>query len=182
EESLSQVLDQTLLLAQGLKAASARAATVAEGGWSAQDVEAIIHSYSDEPDVREDLAKLQEEHQGCLETGGLPCEMPNPWLSGDSGKDAEEVLSVLKDLRHRKASKLAELRVQSGALGPEILKCCHDAEEEFWAERCPNQQEIETARLSLGPAVVTLAADLDFKDRYSQLTRDNSQLQLPKRI
>ena len=43
---MSQVLDQTLLLAQGLKAASARAATVAEGGWSAQDVEAIIHSSS----------------------------------------------------------------------------------------------------------------------------------------
>ncbi|CAJ1409421.1 unnamed protein product [Effrenium voratum] len=164
EEPFSEVLDQPLLLAHGLRSAAAHAALTLPGDFSGEDLETIFHSYSDEPQVRRVLSDMQQQHEACLEGVMLPGE--NCWLAHDRARDAEAILRVLRDLGSRRASKLAQLDQVKGGLGPAMMRCCEEAEEEFWAEKFPGN---EIAKLSFGPAVATFLANASFKDRCSQL-------------
>ena len=157
-----QVLDQSLVLTSALRMACARVARHLGHGWTAEDLEALIPSYAEEPGLKEGtlakfgvhvgymckkgrncfrgLDELQEVHQSCLESGSFSSQRrlsggfpsDNPWISDDFEMDSQRALQILKDLSERKACSLAKLQNPSG---PEIIKLCAQVEEDFWREQ-----------------------------------------------
>eukprot|EP00434_Breviolum_minutum_P010404 symbB.v1.2.009175.t2/scaffold579.1/size184598/9 len=188
EDTLSQILEQRLVLTHGLHAAACRVAESMGGGWTAADLETLIPSYAEEPGVKEGFAELQALHQTCLKTGCLGSTTP---LSPSAA------LQTLRSLGERKASKLMELQgvstSKTGSLGPRILQLCTEVEADFWSQNhleselepktSPTSNPsagAEMASASFGAAVVQLDAENEsFQESYTKLMKD-LEVQLPR--
>ncbi|CAK0907581.1 unnamed protein product, partial [Prorocentrum cordatum] len=157
-----QAIEQPLVLQAAMREAASRAAGAlpARGG-SAEDLEAALQLFSQDPQVQKATGEIRAMHETCLGGGSVVAPRSQAW-------SADEALEVLRQLGRAKAERLGRLLHDAGAggapgaeggpvLGGLAVRACAEAEGEVWARLGPGDRHrrcsfaVALEELSPGP-------------------------------
>jgi len=176
-DKLQQAIGQPLVLTAALQEAAARAASELPGGGSAEDLEAELERFAEDPEVQGVTGEIRAMHQACLEgrTATAPKSAAKELWAPD------EALEMLRTLGQAKAHALHAVAAAAGGgvegarqMGAEVLRACAWAEDEAWKRCWPG----DAARRSCFPAALEwlAAGSRRFRERRAGVERELSAL------
>uniref|UniRef100_A0A7S0AC32 Uncharacterized protein n=1 Tax=Pyrodinium bahamense TaxID=73915 RepID=A0A7S0AC32_9DINO len=181
-DKLRQAAQQPLVLEGALREAAARAAVALPDGLTAEDLEAELARFAEDPEVRRGTEEVRQMHEACLE-GRAPAALCDETGGGTAAQEpwaAEEVLRLLRELASAKARAVRGLVSAARAagaggkeaqcLGAQVVHACAKAEDEVWERHWPGNG---SRRRRFLPALERFSADdRRFRERRAVAERE----------